>query len=88
MDDQPLLPGMPPPSPPTTKPYRPSNGTEGEWFIGWQCEHCVRVGRDCDIITFTMAYGVDDLEYPTEWVSDLDGNNPRCTAFQFEGLLA
>lgn len=88
MDNQPTLPGLPPPSPRTTKPYRPSNGTEGEWFIGWQCMHCARARADdpCEIVTDTMSLAETHPDYPREWVVDLDGANPRCTGFDFMGL--
>jgi hypothetical protein len=64
--------------------YRPSNGTEGECFKGAFCEKCTKDDPDndsfCDIIAETMAYGVDDPEYPREWV--YGENGPECTAFE------
>lgn len=33
----------------------------------------------CDIIASTMAFSKGDPEYPTEWIQDDNGNNPRCT---------
>jgi hypothetical protein len=64
------------------QPYRPGNGTEGDSFI---CQWCAKCARDadeddpCEILTNSMAFDIDDDEYPTEWVIDEDG--PRCTAF-------
>lgn len=67
------------------RPYRPSNGTEGECFMGKWCAHCI-----------LDAYGTDDDEdpnaptcsilcnalaglQPDEWIEDSKG--PRCLAF-------
>lgn len=64
-----------------TTPYRPSNGTEGECFMGKFCERCRRdINQDCPIIAATMAFDISDPEYPGEWVEDESG--PRCTAFE------
>ena len=63
----------------STKPYRPSNGTEGELFIIEQCGDCTK-RRGCRIVRETMRYHEDDIRYPKEWVSDIDGGNARCTA--------
>lgn len=74
--------------------YRPSNGTEGELFIGAWCCHCardrsLREGVDydecdddevCGIVARTFAHDVDAPEYPVEWQYDLRGE-PVCTAF-------
>lgn len=66
-----------------SKPYRPSNGTEGMDFME---QFCVRCKKDederCPILGRTMAYQVDEPEYPVEWIRDDDGRNPRCTAFE------
>ena len=76
------------------KKYQPSNGTEGEMFMDAWCSECqrdkpMREGVDydecdadecCDILANTMAYDVDDPEYPSEWQFGEDGQ-PRCTAF-------
>lgn len=60
--------------------YRPSNGTEGELFYEEFCAKCVRdQNEDCPIYTATMVFGVDDPQYPKEWIEDEAG--PRCTAF-------
>jgi len=75
-----------------TKPYRPSNGTEGDYFMADFCNKCAREAayrRDpdandcCDILVMTFAVGIDDPAYPKEWVTDDKG--PRCTAFELEG---
>ena len=62
-----------------TKPYRPSNGTEGDFFIESQCGNCTK-RKGCRIVRLTMMHHEDDPNYPKEWVSYEDGNNPRCTA--------
>ena len=74
----------------TTQKYRPSNGTEGEMFMGKWCGKCERErafaedGADpCQILGAVIGYSVDDPEYPGEWVHDESG--PRCTAFVPEG---
>lgn len=75
--------------------YQPSNGTEGESFICHWCGNCARSGAPnrpddaghelmgCSITGMTMAFDVDDPEYPKEWVYGADG--PMCTAFIPEG---
>jgi hypothetical protein len=74
--------------------YRPSNGTEGEIFMGCWCCQCARDkamsegcvfdecddNERCDIIANTMAFNVEDDEYPKEWTYGQDGQ-PCCTAF-------
>jgi hypothetical protein len=84
----------------TTRPYRPSNGTEGEWFREQFCYRCQRDakyretqdGQDgCRILAYTFAFDVHDPKYPKEWVQDVPApgehpiKNPRCTAFEPEG---
>jgi len=73
-----------------TKPYRPSNGTEGEMFFCAWCDRCKHdaafrrnpdSGRGCALIANSMAYNIGDPEYPKQWVEDDDGSNPRCTKF-------
>jgi hypothetical protein len=72
-----------------TRPYRPSNGTEGEIFDSVWCAGCerdasYRRGQDphvgCRIIAYAMACRIDDPDYPKEWVTG-GGKGPRCTAF-------
>jgi hypothetical protein len=73
-----------------TKPYRPSNGTEGEFFHAEFCYRCARYGdpdgpiEPCRIQLNAMVHHTDEPEYPKEWVEDSDGSNPRCTAFELE----
>lgn len=61
--------------------YRPSNGTEGDWFMSQFCDRCAKdtEASPCPIIAATMALDVDDPDYPEEWIEDDSG--PRCTAF-------
>ncbi len=65
------------------KPYRPSNGTEGEMFQEQFCYSC-RLGQDednpCDILTRSFAFSIGDADYPKEWVHDRNGR-PTCIAF-------
>jgi len=79
------------------KPYRPSNGTEGEIFDDEWCANCERdrLFREdpdrhdgCPIVAAALAYDVDDPEYPAEWVEvptiapdGLMVNCGKCTAF-------
>lgn len=73
----------------THRPYRPSNGSEGEAFMGTWCARCERdrARRDdpdadgCDIIVMTMALGINDPAYPAEWIISPDHRRPICTAF-------
>ncbi len=67
------------------KKYRPDNGTDGDSFqAGWCCrctKNDQRTERYCLILGLTMAYRVDDPDYPEEWCYDSD-DNPVCTAFK------
>lgn len=65
------------------KPYRPSNGTEGELFMDHYCHHCVFDTENiaCDLIVLSMFYDPKDEEYPKEWIYDTDGQ-PTCTKFK------
>jgi hypothetical protein len=76
-----------------SKPYRPSNGTEGDDFDHWWCSGCARdqafrdnpdSGDGCSIVASTMIFNIDEPEYPKEWIQNDDGSNPRCTAFTTE----
>lgn len=80
---------------PAPKPYRPSNGTEGDSFYARWCQHCERErayresGYDdsdlaCPIVTRAMALKITNPDYPREWISDDTG--PRCTAFTTDPL--
>lgn len=61
--------------------YRPSNGSEGEWFMEHFCYQCSVYGI-CKIWPKTMALGVDDPRYPSQWIQDDDG--ATCTSFTTE----
>lgn len=67
--------------------YRPSNGTEGEVFMGQFCARCACEPRSleehdgCPIIAATMALRDDDPEYPREWVERVSDGMRTCTAF-------
>jgi hypothetical protein len=76
----------------TYRPYRPSNGTEGDIFMTQWCGRCLHDqahreghGDACDIATDTMAYSISDPEYPKEWRQD-GPSGPRCTNFQPENV--
>lgn len=66
--------------------YQPCNGSEGEWFHNKFCYKCAKFPHDsdaknqCQIVLATMAYDIDEPEYPKEWryVND----KPICTAFK------
>lgn len=66
------------------KPYRPSNGTEGEMFQEGLCHRCARDpdtgGSMCEILLASMLFSIGDPGYPPEWVYDRTGR-PTCTAF-------
>lgn len=74
-----------------SKPYRPSNGTEGADFQDFYCDRCARDAAfretdyegdpalGCQILADTFCYSVDDPKYPKEWITDERG--ARCTAF-------
>jgi len=61
------------------KPYRPGNGTEGDFFMAAHCDSCGKQPT-CKIPMLTMTFDEDEIGYPPEWVEDDDGSNPRCTA--------
>jgi len=70
------------------KPYRPSNVTEVLMFSEQFCDCCHHwQGSDEDPIgcpisnaTPTLFANPGDAEYPSQWVEDDDGKNPRCLA--------
>jgi hypothetical protein len=72
----------------SARPYRPSNGTEGELFIEHWCANCERDSdENCEILARTFAYDVDHPKYPKEWIvceNELF-RNARCTAFVERG---
>lgn len=68
--------------------YRPSNGTEGEYFMSEHCYQCIHDNPDydaksprCEIMTFVMCFDTNDKEYPKEWIYGDDGK-PTCTKFK------
>lgn len=66
------------------KLYRPSNGSEGEWFQHQWCNRCEkdrREDRPCKILSRSMAYDIDEPGYPREWVYAENGH-PMCTKFE------
>lgn len=72
----------------TYRPYRPSNGTEGDIFMADWCEKCALFNPDdedkaCMINLRSLAHSIDDPEYPAEWQYS-DGGVPMCTAFTTE----
>ena len=66
------------------KPYRPSNGTEGDYFIDEFCMNCINCNPDpdgekqCDILRDTFVFDISDEGYPKQWVYD-DNEKPSCT---------
>ena len=61
--------------------YRPANGSEGADFMAEWCGRCARDGEwGCPIAQLTMAFRIDDPEYPDAWRED-GPSGPRCTAF-------
>jgi len=66
------------------KPYRPSNGPEGENFKDEWCRKCSKsdeeCGGGCDIQGWTVILSADDPAYPAEWNYRPDGQ-PQCTDF-------
>ena len=76
-----------------TRPYRPCNGSEGEWFESRFCDRCKHdaeyraddTKEGCQILALALCFGIDDPAYPPQWVEDNDGSNPRCIAFEAMG---
>lgn len=71
-----------------TRPYRPSNGTEGCDFEARFCDRCARDAAfresdgaedGCPLIANAFAFEIGHPDYPKEWIEDEHG--PRCTAF-------
>lgn len=61
-----------------SKPYRPSNGTEGEIFDHYWCQNCARdaewrkdTDQDpamaCQILADALAFDIRDPEFPKLW---------------------
>ena len=67
------------------KKWRPSNGTEGEIFIEEYCHNCICDDPEnelyCSIIAQSMAYDIDEEQYPSEWQIGKDGQ-PTCTNYK------
>lgn len=70
--------------------YRPSNGTEGEGFIGKFCERCVHGKYEhtgnvndspCQILSASFVFDVEHKDYPNEWIYDESGS-ATCTAWR------
>lgn len=70
--------------------YRPSNGTEGMWFIEKNCMNCIHgkyehtgniEDNPCEILTASFMCDINDPLYPKEWVYD-DNDCGCCTAFK------
>lgn len=83
-------------TPRTNWNFIPNNGTAGEEFYESWCEQCIRErpiredydyaianGLGCDIYCRTMAFGIGDPNYPTEWTYAPNGV-PKCTAFELD----
>lgn len=69
--------------------YRPSNGTEGMIFMEEWCDNCLNQPEssddgECEILGRTLIYGINEPEYPTEWIYK-DGI-PTCTAYKFRDI--
>ena len=68
--------------------FRPANGTEGEAFMEAFCFRCALDNFNeetgdggCRILADSLAFGINDHEYPKEWQLDADGYG-ICTAFR------
>lgn len=63
------------------EPYRPPNGTEGQWFQAEFCFQCYRYRQGlCAILRASLLYLLTDPGYPRELVrSEM---KVKCTAFQ------
>jgi hypothetical protein len=60
-----------------SKPYRPSNGTEGTGFIESFCVRCWHDrNEDCPILAASF------IDQVPEWVCEDDGSNAHCTQFK------
>ena len=71
------------------KKYRPSNGTEGEFFMNYYCDRCKHdsayrngTGYSCEIVSDAITLDIDDENYPTEW--QYKDGEPVCTKFEME----
>jgi len=75
---------------PEPRKYRPSNGSEGEWFMDKFCENCLYEkwthtmndkDAKCDILSNSMLYDLNDPKYPAEWTYDAQGH-ATCTKYK------
>lgn len=66
------------------RPFRPSNGTEGDIFMDSFCFNCIherwthRQNEDrdedkCEIMSRSLLYDANDDRYPKEWVYNEEG---------------
>jgi hypothetical protein len=88
----------PPKVPENTIPYRPHSAWEKDCFVTNNCNFCYNfVSKKCkfcpcadckyDLIARTEAHEITSKEYPKWWVSDIDGNNPRCLLIKKPGAI-
>lgn len=75
------------------KLYRPSNGTEADWFASEWCDECAKDIFDlgtgeyieqCDILDRSLLHDINQIEYPTEWRYCSLTDQPICMAFTTE----
>ena len=68
-------------------PYRPSSGTDGDYFIEGNCHSCIHGKYEhtgdtddlpCDIVTRAFLFAPPDKEYPKEWI--YEKGEPKCTS--------
>lgn len=65
------------------RPYRPSNGTEGDSFMGAWCERCTRYRKGaCGILNASFVYSLGEPGYPQEWRRVGPHGRPVCTAYR------
>ena len=68
------------------KPYKPSNGTEGEYFMSEHCYQCIHDNPDpdknpkCELLLASMCFDMNEKGYPKEWCYNEEGR-PTCTKF-------
>lgn len=66
--------------------YRPSNGSEGEWFHEQFCYQCSKFPRSqdaktqCSIFIMANLSSIDEESFPSDW-RYVDGS-PVCTSFK------
>ena len=71
------------------KPYRPSNGSEFDWFHTKWCAPCIRDDMEdiqCPILLASFVNEPGDPDYPPEWQYSASGV-PMCTGFQSDGEI-